>query len=303
MATLNVALLQLRSPGADPERALAEGDRACRRAATFGADIALFPELWQIGYQWWDDPAEARESYSLLATDSDGDFVGHFRDLARELEMAIVITYLQRTEGLPLNSATLLDRSGRPVLSYSKVHTCDFSIEAGLEPGSEFPAADLETAAGPVRIGIMICYDREFPESARLLMLAGAEIILAPNACPIDVNRLEQLRTRAFENMVGVAMANYAAPDPRRPASIVEPDGHSLAFSGIAYGEDHQARDHKLVEAGEDEGVFLARFDLEALREYRRKGVWGDTYRKPSAYGALLENEPPPEFRRGDSRR
>jgi predicted amidohydrolase len=196
MSVLTVALLQLRSPGADPGRALAEGDRACRQAATLGADIALFPELWQIGYQWWDDPAEARESYSLLATDIGGDFVRHFRDLARELEMAIVITYLRRTDGLPLNSATLFDRSGRPVLTYSKVHTCDFSIEAGLEPGSGFAIATLETGSGPVEVGIMICYDREFPESARLLTLAGAEIVLTPNACPIDLNRLEQLRTR-----------------------------------------------------------------------------------------------------------
>lgn len=55
----------------------------------------------------------------------------------------------------------------------------------------------------------MICYDREFPESARVLMLKGAELILVPNACPIDPARFHQLAARAYENMTGVAMANY----------------------------------------------------------------------------------------------
>ena len=58
----------------------------------------------------------------------------------------------------------------------------------------------------------MICFDREFPESARILMLKGAEIILTPNACEMEDNRICQFKTRAYENMVGVVLANYAAP-------------------------------------------------------------------------------------------
>src|SRR4051794_38026705 len=75
----------------------------------------------------------------------------------------------------------------------------------------------------------MICYDREFPESARVLMLGGAELILTPNACGLDADRLGQFRARAYENMVGVAMANYATPDP------TDDDGH-LARSTSATG-------------------------------------------------------------------
>ena len=52
----------------------------------------------------------------------------------------------------------------------------------------------------------MICFDREFPESARILMLKGAEIILVPNACPMEINRISQLRARAFENMLGLVL-------------------------------------------------------------------------------------------------
>ncbi len=59
-----------------------------------------------------------------------------------------------------------------------------------------------------IKIGIMICYDREYPESARVLMLQGAEIILVPNDCGSMKPRLCALSTRAYENMVGVAMAN-----------------------------------------------------------------------------------------------
>jgi predicted amidohydrolase len=301
MDPLTVALLQLRSPGADPDRALSEGEKACREAARLGAGLALFPEIWQIGYVWWDDPEAARRAYAALATETDGPFVSHFCELARELEMAIVITYLQRRNGSPRNAATLIDRRGRRVLTYAKVHTCDFSIEAGLEPGSDFPVADLELKNGPVRVGLMICYDREFPESARVLMLGGAEIILTPNACPLDEDRIGQFRARAFENMVGVATANYAAPDPSSgdPGAC---NGHSVAFSGNCYGDDGHL-DHKLVEAGKGEGVFLATFDLDALRGYRARQTWGDAYRKPRAYNALVANAPAAIFTRVDSRR
>ena len=88
----------------------------------------------------------------------------------------------------------------------------------------------------------MICFDREFPESARILMLKGAEIILTPNACELEANRIGQFRARAMENMVGVAMANYAAP---------QENGHSVAFSPICFGEDERSLDPLVIEAGE----------------------------------------------------
>ena len=301
MDSLTVALLQLRSPGADPESAASEGERVCREAARLGADIALFPEMWQIGYAGWDDPETTHKAYEALATATHGSFVGRFCALAKELEMAIIITYLQRQKGRPRNAATLIDRRGRKVLTYAKVHTCDFSAEARLDPGSDFPVAELELKSGSVRVGMMICYDREFPESARVLMLRGAEVILTPNACPLDDDRIGQFRARAFENMVGVAMANYAAPDPFS-GSRDEYNGRSVAYSGICYGE-HGHVDQKLVEAGEDEGVFLATFDLTALRGYRKRQTWGDAYRKPGAYQTLVADAPAAVFRRADSRR
>jgi len=303
MSSLTVALLQLRNPGADPDRALREGEKACREAAHLGADLALFPEMWQIGYAWWDDLEAANKTYADLATPTDGPFVSHFRELASELEMAIVITYLQEWNGSPRNAATVIDRRGRQILTYAKVHTCDFSLEAALEPGSDFPVADLELKDGSVRVGLMICYDREFPESARALMLAGAEIILTPNSCRLDEDRIGQFRSRAFENMVGVAMANYAAPDPLRVDDPGTCNGHSVAFSGLYCDEQGRALDHKLAEADASEGIFLTTFDLDALRDYRGRETWGDAYRKPRAYNALVANAPVAIFTRPDSRR
>jgi predicted amidohydrolase len=146
--------------------------------------------------------------------------------------------------------------------------------------------AALDTAAGPVAVGAMICYDREFPESARVLMLIGAEIVLVPNACDLEVNRLSQLRARAYENMIGVALANYAGPNDF---------GHSVAFDGMAF-DRHGSREMTLVEAGEAEGIFIAGFDLDALRDYRRRETWGNAFRRPRRYGLLASPVVLPPF-------
>jgi N-carbamoylputrescine amidase len=269
--------------------------------------VVLFPELWQLGYASWRAEPAQRAAWLAHATTLDGPFVSHFRELARELGLAIVTTYLEDWPGAPRNTATLIDRHGDPVLTYAKVHTCDFGMEAALTPGDGFRVADLDTRAGNVRVGLMICYDRDFPESARALMLGGAELILTPNACGLDIDRLGQFRARAFENMVGVAMANYATPAPTDDLSHLGPldvcNGHSVAFSGIKFDREGNVRDHKLVEAGEGEELPIATFDLDALRAYRAYEVGGDAYRKPASYQALAEDAPLPVFARADSRR
>ena len=296
---LNVALLQMNACGDDLDENRAKGDAHCRRARELGADIALFPEMWSNGYAKCPAGDEGRARWRASAIARDGEFVAHFRALARELNMAIALTYLERWDGAPRNSVSLIDRHGEIAMTYAKVHTCDFSNERELTPGEEFVVATLDTAAGGVRVGAMICYDREFPESARLLMLKGAEIILTPNACDIEQHRIRQFATRAYENMTGVAMANYAAP---------QQNGHSIAFDGVAYIGGHDDVDETpvdtlLVEAGGDEGVYLARFDIARLREYREHETWGNAYRKPRLYGALSATEVEPPFVRPDARR
>ena len=226
-------------PGNSLEENLAKGADACKKAKKMGADIALFPEMWSSGYKISEDIEELKTD----AVSSDSDFVCSFGELAKKLGMAIGITFLEAFEPLPRNTLCLFDRFGSRVLTYAKVHTCDFGDECRLTAGDDFYTAELDTEQGMVKIGAMICYDREFPESARILMLKGAEIILVPNACPMEINRISQLRARAYENMTGIATVNYPFGKP-------DCNGHSTAFDGIAYREGEPgSRDTLIIEA------------------------------------------------------
>lgn len=297
-----------------------------------GANIALFPEMWNIGYSLCDSSLRApyqsnpsQNNPSLLdrslhtqshcedqqdrqisnewnaqAIDRDSEFIRHFQVQVRELNMAIAITYLEKWPGRPRNTVSLIDRRGEIVLTYAKVHTCEFDAESRLTPGEAFEVVELDTANGPVKIGFMICYDREFPESARILMLQGAELILTPNACTLDSGRLGQFRARAFENMVGVAMTNYAAP---------QNNGHSVAYDAVSYATGSDAepdgtpRDTLIIEAGEREGIYIAEFDMASIRAYREQETWGNAYRRPRCYNALTTTDINPPFIRPDATR
>lgn len=292
MKKLTVALLQI-LPGNSAEENLKKGLDACREAKENGADIALFPEMWNNGYNIPQDI----DKLNLMAVRADSPFVTAFSALAAELDMAIAITFLESSEPLPKNTVILFDRHGKTAFKYAKVHTCDFGDERMLSRGEDFYTADLDTAAGNVKIGAMICYDREFPESARILMLKGAEIILVPNACPMEINRISQLRARAFENMLGIATCNYPCGKP-------DCNDRSTAFDGVAYLPDlEDSRDFCILEAGEEEGIYYARFDLDMLREYRNSEVHGNAYRRPQKYRILTDEKVSEPFIRSDSRR
>jgi predicted amidohydrolase len=97
MSVIKVALLQMTAHGFDQEANLAKGEAFCRRAREMGADIALFPEMWNIGYTFFDaSQPDARERWQAQAIDRNDGFVMHFRALARELDMAIALTCLER---------------------------------------------------------------------------------------------------------------------------------------------------------------------------------------------------------------
>ena len=271
------------------QRQMEKGMAACKRAKALGADIALFPEMWSDGYALPQDAQKLRE----LAVPADGPFVEAFGALATQLQMAIAVTFLERHEPKPLNSVVLFDRRGERRLHYAKVHTCAFDLERVLAPGEGFSVTELDLGDVTVKVGAMICFDREFPESARLLMLQGAELVLAPNACPMEINRLAALRTRAYENKMAVATCNYPAGQP-------DCNGHSSLFDGIAWlGEDAPARDMCVFQAPEEEGIYIAELDLDLLRGYREHEVMGDRYRRPETYGLLTveTREPAPAWR------
>ena len=270
MDKLKIALLQL-TPTGSLQGNLEKGLDACRKAKKMGADLALFPEMWSNGYAIYDRPGS---EWMAEAIPTDSDFICQFGKLAQELEMAIGITLLETY------------RLGHRILTFAKFHTCDFDVESHLTRGEDFYVEELDTACGKVKVGAMICFDREFPESARILMLKGAEVILTPNACPMEINRLSQLRARAYENMLCVATCNY-------PDTVPDCNGNSTVFDGVAYLEG--SRDTCILQADEKEGIYLAELDLKQLREYRRSEVHGNAYRRPQKYGLLVDehiNEP-----------
>ena len=275
MNLLKIALLQIAPCGA-LDGNLEKGLESCKQAKKMGADIALFPEMWSNGYDIYHQPLDCVKSAAISAN---GDFVHSFGN----------------GDGIR-NSLVLFDRFGVKQLTYAKVHTCDFDVERHLTPGEDFYVTALDTACGTVQVGAMICFDREFPESARILMLKGAELILVPNACPMEINRLSQLRGRAYENMLAIATCNY-------PETVPDCNGGSSVFDGVAYlPEEEHSRDTCILQAGGQEGIYLASLNLDQLRSYRQQEVHGNAYRHPKKYGLLVDRKIDPPFVRDDYR-
>lgn len=293
MNLLKIALLQI-APCDTLDGNLEKGIKYCKMAKEMGADIALFPEMWSNGYHIYDRPID---DWKTEAIPADSDFVNAFGRVAGELNIAIGITLLEKFDKDPRNSLVLFDRFGERKFTYAKVHTCDFDVERNLTPGEDFYVTNLDTACGEVKVGAMICYDREFPESARILMLKGAELILVPNACPMEINRLAQLRARAYENMLAIATCNY-------PEAVPDCNGGSSVFDGVAYlPELSGSRDTCILQADGNEGIYIAQLDLEQLRHYREKEVHGNAYRHPQKYGILLETKVDKPFVRDNYRK
>ena len=292
MSLLNIALLQI-APGNTLEENLQKGIEACKKAKAEGAEIALFPEMWSNGYNIYNRPVE---EWKAEAIEQNSAFVQTFSRLAKELELAIGLTFLEKYKNNPRNSLVLFDRQGEEKLLYAKVHTCDFDVEGNLTPGEDFYVTELDTSCGKVKVGAMICYDREFPESARILMLKGAELLLVPNACPMELNRLSQLRARAYENMMAIATCNY-------PETVPDCNGNSSVFDGVAYlPELPGSRDTCILQADQKEGIYRAKLDLEQLRSYREREVHGNAYRHPKKYSLLVDTKIDPPFIRKNYR-
>ncbi len=260
------AVLQMRSADRAYDKNIKIIIEKMTEAGRNNADILLLPECFITGYDLTISNGEA-----LTETD-----IQPLCNKAKELGIGLVATALTKGKKSPQNSAFVIGKTGKILMKYSKVHTCDFADEKVLESGTSFPVCDFNG----VKIGVMICYDREYPESARLLMLGGAEIILVPNDCGSMRPRLQALSTRAYENMCGVAMANPNGANA----------GNSCAFSPICWDSNGKCIDNTLLLAdAETEGLLYAEFDMDAIRGYREHEMMGNTFRKVSAYARLLD--------------
>ena len=266
--TFRVAVLQMRSVNREYESNIKTIIKYMSDAKQNGADILLLPECFITSYDLTIDNASA-------ITEND---LAPLCEKAKELSIGLVATALTKGESNPQNSAFVISKDGKILMKYAKVHTCDFADEKVLESGTEFKVCDFDG----VKIGIMICYDREYPESARVLMLKGAEIILVPNDCGSMRPRLQAMSTRAYENMCGVAMANPNG----------ENAGNSCAYSPICWDRNGECIDNTLLLAdAKAEGLFYADFDMDVIRAYREREMMGNTFRKVKAYAELLNDE------------
>lgn len=285
-----VAILQLNAIN-NMDNSLKKGIIACRKAKELGADIAVFPEMWNIGYEMPENDEDLGDWINKSIYENNN-YLLTFKKLAKELNMAISITFLEKTKDLPKNSVIIYDRFGNKILKYSKVHTVDFKMEKYMTPGNDFYVGELDYVKGKLSIGSMICYDREFPESSRILMIKGAEIILVPNACFMSKIRLEQLKIRAYENMVGIVTVNYT-----------DYGGRSSAFSPIVRDENKKELNSEILIMDENESIQIVEFNMDEIRNYREHGTWGDAYRKPFLYEYISQEHVKEPFIRMDARR
>lgn len=286
MNKIRIAMVQHRAAQPDVEANTRLAVEFIKEAKAGGADFVLFPECFLTSYGAPEicsstqpieeiERDEAFVRWRESALDDGSEYLARIRQIAGELSIGVEITCFSKGRKYPQNTAYIIDRDGSVLLKYSKVHTCDFDWERCLESGGEFKVCSFDG----IRAGVMICYDREYPESARELMLQGAEIILMPNDCGgMKPFRLRELSVEAMQNMVGIAMAN--------PPS--ETGGCSCAFSPIVWGRE----DNAIVVASEEyDGLVYADFDIDAIREYRAAQDMGK-YRKVNAYRHLKQELP-----------
>ncbi len=197
------------------------------KAKAQGADLLVLPEMYLSGY---NIGPEAARKQAITAEE-----LAPAREAAKSLRIALVFGYPELVDGKVANAAVLIGPDGEILLNYRKSHLFG-ELDRGMfqRPGTEFPVAELNGA----KIGVLICYDVEFPEPARRLALAGADIILIPTAVmePYDQVARHVIPARAYENQVYVAYANHSGTENGLGyiglSSICGPDGTALAMAG-----------------------------------------------------------------------
>ncbi|MFI0239071.1 nitrilase-related carbon-nitrogen hydrolase [Streptomyces sp. NPDC016845] len=272
--TTTVACAQLALAVGDTAGNLAAAEEAVRAAADAGARVVVLPELANSGYVF-ADPAEAR----ALAEPVEGPTVTAWSAAARRHGVTLVAGFAELDEdGLVRNSAVLIDPSGTVRAVYRKAHL--FGTEKTFfVPGDQAPpVVDVE---GVGRIGVMVCYDVEFPEWVRRTALAGAELLCAPVNWPLfprpegeRPGEVVRVQADAAVNRMYVAACDRAGEERGVPwtggSVIVDPDGFPLAGHTPTEGP----------------ALLLADCDLATARDKRlgeHNDVFGD--RRPELYG------------------
>jgi N-carbamoylputrescine amidase len=194
-------------------------ERYAREAAARGAQVIATPEGFLEGYvaNIKRSPGLDREKYFSAGEAVDGPLLRRVAGLAQELKVHLLIGFAERRAGEMFNTAAILGPDGALVSRYSKSHTA--ADEPFNAKGTEFPVA--ETSLG--RWGTLICFDRQLPETARVLTLRGAQFILVPAWGSSGEMNDQMMRVRAYENGVWLAFVH-----PRR-CLVINPRGTIVA--------------------------------------------------------------------------
>jgi N-carbamoylputrescine amidase len=286
--TVTVAALQF-SCDWDADRNIAAAERAVRAAAAAGAQIIQLPELFETPYFCIEQ--DVRHLQLARAVDASR-AVQHFRALARELQVVLPVSFFESAGRAFFNSVAIVDADGSVLGVYRKTHIPNgpgYQEKNYFSPGDTgFKVWDTRFA----RIGVGICWDQWFPESARVMALLGAELLFFPTAIgsepppALAVNSREHWQRaqqgQAAANLVPLIAANRYGLE----RSLQNPEGLYIRFYGSSFIAD--ATGGKVAEAPEEgDAVLTATFDLTALAQQRNNWfVFRD--RRPELYAPLL---------------
>ncbi|ARV19344.1 (R)-stereoselective amidase [Curvibacter sp. AEP1-3] len=256
-APLKLALWQCAPAPLDVLGNLARLEAAAREAAGAGAQLLVSPEMFITGY------AIGAPAVQTLAQAADGAWADAMAGIAQRHKLALVYGYPERgADGRVYNAAQWIDASGLRCLNYRKAYLfgdldrSQFVAEAQSARTFDFHGWN---------VGMLICYDVEFPEATRALALAGADLIVVPTANMADYDFVARslVPVRAYENQLFVTYANFTGPEGALQygglSVVAGPDGETLTKAG---------REQALVFATlDDERLTAARNAVQHVRD------------------------------------
>lgn len=289
MRNIKIAALQF-SCCSQVQENIDKAEAMVREAASNGANLILLPELFERPY-FCQEKRYDYYDYALPLTENPA--VRRFQAVAGELGVVIPVSFYERDVQRLFNSIAMIDADGSILGVYRKTHIPDdhfYQEKFYFTPG-DTGFKVFETRFGTVGVGI--CWDQWFPESARCMALMGAEILFYPTAIgsePIlDCDSMPHWRRcmqgHAAANIMPLIAANRIGTETVQPSEDNQQQSSSLTFYGSSFIADETGA---LVEQAdrENEGVLTHTFDLDAIREMRYSwGVFRD--RRPEMYGAL----------------
>jgi deaminated glutathione amidase len=256
----------------DTERNLATADRLVRKAVARGAELVALPEKWSV--------LGRPEPMAAAAETLDGPAISWARSIARELGIDLVagsIVELVPGRTKTSNTSVHVGPDGELRGVYRKIHMFDVEVDGVVYAESEKEQSGDEVVvselAGGIRLGMSVCYDLRFPELYRILVVRGAEVLVAPSAFTLATTRDHWevlVRARAIENQAFLIAPNQIGTHPGGYRSggrslIVDPWGLVLAT------------------APDTEAVIVADLDFGALREVRQR-LPAVAHRRADAY-------------------